>query len=149
MRSIASIRLRWPSTRFDQVGEFASSKSAMKTRAPELSALITIFRSVGPVISTRRSCRSGGRLRDPPRRSSRIPRVSSRKSGSSPASSRSCRAARAAEQLLPPAAERALEVGDERQRVAGEDSVVDDLPAELDACREIGHRGRTLALLRR
>ena len=42
------------------VGEFASSKSAMKTRAPELSALIIIFRSTGPVISTRRSCRSAG-----------------------------------------------------------------------------------------
>ena len=33
---------------FAQVGEFASSKSAMNMRAPELSALITIFRSVGP-----------------------------------------------------------------------------------------------------
>ncbi len=40
---------------FSHVGEFASSKSAMKTFAPELSALITIFRSTGPVISTRRS----------------------------------------------------------------------------------------------
>jgi hypothetical protein len=38
-----------------QVGEFASSKSAMKTFAPQLSALIIIFRSTGPVISTRRS----------------------------------------------------------------------------------------------
>jgi hypothetical protein len=42
---------------FSQVGEFASSKSAMKTLAPELSAVINIFRSVGPVISTRRSAR--------------------------------------------------------------------------------------------
>ena len=32
----------------------------MKTRAPELSALIIIFRSGGPVISQRRSRRSGG-----------------------------------------------------------------------------------------
>ena len=38
-----------------QVGELASSKSAMKTLAPELRALIIIFRSTGPVISTRRS----------------------------------------------------------------------------------------------
>ena len=38
----------------------ASSKSAIKIFAPELRALITIFRSVGPVISTRRSCRSFG-----------------------------------------------------------------------------------------
>src|SRR5437763_15699941 len=30
-----------------QVGEFASSKSAMNMRAPELRALTTIFRSVG------------------------------------------------------------------------------------------------------
>ena len=43
-----------------QVGVFESSKSAMNTLAPELSALITILRSVGPVISTRRSCRSWG-----------------------------------------------------------------------------------------
>ena len=40
---------------FSQVGELASSKSAMKTFAPELRALIIIFRSTGPVISTRRS----------------------------------------------------------------------------------------------
>ena len=45
---------------FSQVGEFASSKSAMKTFAPELSALITILRSTGPVISTRRSAISSG-----------------------------------------------------------------------------------------
>ncbi len=51
---------------FSQVGEFASSKSAMKTLAPELSALITILRSTGPVISTRRSAISCGDRRDPP-----------------------------------------------------------------------------------
>jgi hypothetical protein len=43
-----------------RVGEFASSKSAMKTLAPQFSALIIIFRSVGQVISTRRSSSSGG-----------------------------------------------------------------------------------------
>ena len=32
----------------------------MKQLAPEFRALITIFRSTGPVISTRRSVRSGG-----------------------------------------------------------------------------------------
>src|SRR5580698_5822882 len=42
-----------------QSGVFASSKSASQTRAPELSALIVIFLSVGPVISTRRSTRPG------------------------------------------------------------------------------------------
>jgi hypothetical protein len=40
-----------PSRTFSQV---ASSKSARKTFAPELRALIIIFRSTGPVISTRR-----------------------------------------------------------------------------------------------
>src|SRR5881628_1437539 len=45
---------------FAQVGELASSKSAMKTLAPELSALMIILRSTGPVISTRRSARSAG-----------------------------------------------------------------------------------------
>jgi hypothetical protein len=35
------------------------SKSAMKHEAPLLSALITILRSTGPVISTRRSTRPG------------------------------------------------------------------------------------------
>jgi hypothetical protein len=35
-------------------------ESAMKTFAPELSALMTILRSTGPVISVRRSCRSAG-----------------------------------------------------------------------------------------
>ena len=56
----ASRRLACPSTRFCQVGEHESSRSAMKTRAPELRALIIIFRSTGPVISTRRSFRSAG-----------------------------------------------------------------------------------------
>jgi hypothetical protein len=55
VRSIASIRLTWPTTTFSHVGAVESSKSAMKPRAPELSALMTSLRSVGPVISTRRS----------------------------------------------------------------------------------------------
>jgi len=41
-----------------QVGEFESSKSAIKTLAPEFSALMIILRSTGPVISTRRSRKS-------------------------------------------------------------------------------------------
>ena len=44
-----------------QVGAFESSKSAMKTDAPQFMALMTIFRSTGPVISTRLSCRSFGK----------------------------------------------------------------------------------------
>jgi hypothetical protein len=45
---------------FSQVGELESSKSAMKTLAPELRALMIILRSVGPAISTRRSWRLAG-----------------------------------------------------------------------------------------
>ena len=56
----ASRRLTWPSRLLFQVGELESSKSAMKTLAPELSALMIILRSTGPVISTRRSSRSAG-----------------------------------------------------------------------------------------
>ena len=55
MPSIASVRFACPLTMFGPVGEFASSKSAMKPFAPEFSALMTILRDVGPVISTRRS----------------------------------------------------------------------------------------------
>ena len=64
----------------------------MKQRAPVLSALITILRSVGPVISTRRSSRSGG-AGATRQSASRIDRVAPRKSGRSPSSSRSCRSA--------------------------------------------------------
>src|SRR5208283_1680180 len=60
VRATASQRLRCPSMQLIHVGEFESSKSAMKTLAPELSALMIIFRSGGPVISTRRSRRSEG-----------------------------------------------------------------------------------------
>src|SRR5215217_4159689 len=83
VRRTASMQLSWPAMTLVHGGERASSKSAMKTLAPELSALIIIFRSTGPVISTRRSFKSAGvgatcQLR------SRISRVSSRKLGSSP-----------------------------------------------------------------
>ena len=44
---------------FSQVGLVASSWSASQTFAPEFSALIVILRSVGPVISTRRSSSPG------------------------------------------------------------------------------------------
>ena len=94
VRSTASMRFDWPSTQFVHVGEFASSKSAMKTFAPELSALITILRSTGPVISTRRSWRSAGVGATRQLRSSRTSCVSGRKSGSSPASIRCCRSSR-------------------------------------------------------
>src|SRR4051812_50138196 len=56
------------------VGVFASSKSAMNVFAPLLSALIVSLRSVGPVISTRRSFRSsgGGGTDQSPSRMSRV-----------------------------------------------------------------------------
>ncbi len=60
LRRTASIKLTWPVTTLLQVGESESSKSDMKTSAPELSALIIILRSTGPVISTWRFCRSAG-----------------------------------------------------------------------------------------
>ena len=69
-----------------QVGELASSKSAMKTLAPEFSALITILRSTGPVISTRRSSRSFG-IGATFHRSRRIFAVSASNVGSTPESS--------------------------------------------------------------
>ena len=78
-----------------QRGVFASSKSAMKTFAPELSALTIILRSTGPVISTRRSwmsARTGAQVQS----ASRTARVSGRKSGSLPASNSACRRARRA-----------------------------------------------------
>ena len=91
----APISARWPVSRFCQVGEVESSKSAMNTFAPEFSALMTIFGSTGPVISTRRSCRAvgtGATVQSP----SRMARVSSRKSGRPPASKKAWRSRRAA-----------------------------------------------------
>src|ERR1700744_2494649 len=55
VRSSASLRLSWPVIMLSHSGVLASSKSASHTLAPEFSALIVIFLSVGPVISTRRS----------------------------------------------------------------------------------------------
>ena len=77
------------------VGVFASSKSAMKVLAPEFSALMTSLRSVGPVISTRRSAgpSGGGGTRQSP---SRISRVSGRKSSVPPARRAASRSRRAA-----------------------------------------------------
>jgi hypothetical protein len=60
VRRTASIRPAWPVTTLSQVGDSESSKSAMKMSAPELSALISILGSTGPVISTWRRCRSAG-----------------------------------------------------------------------------------------
>ena len=68
----------------------------MKTLAPELRALIIIFGSTGPVISTRRSSRSAGAVATRQPVSSRTCAVSGRKPGSTPASKASWRLRRAA-----------------------------------------------------
>src|ERR1051325_2851565 len=89
----ASRRLISPSMVFRQVGEFESSKSAMYTCAPEFSALITILRSTGPVISTRRSISSRG-LAATRQSAPRTSAVLGRKVGRAPASNSRWRAAR-------------------------------------------------------
>ena len=122
VRSSASVRFRWPSMQFSQVGEFASSKSAMKTFAPELSALITILRSTGPVISTRRSAISSGNgaIRQSPARTS----AGLGEEVGQLARGEPCQPLRAArEELAAPVAELALEVGQERDRLRREDVV--------------------------
>ncbi|CEY23295.1 Uncharacterised protein [Streptococcus pneumoniae] len=81
----ASRKLICPSTAFSQVGAFESSKSAIKRCAPEFKALMTIFLSTGPVISTRRSSKSFGSLAIV-QSASRMCFVSSRNFGNSPAS---------------------------------------------------------------
>ncbi len=67
----------------------------MKTLAPELSALMTIFASAGPVSSTRRSSRSEGAVATV-HSASRSSRVSAGNSGRSPAAKRASRSSRAA-----------------------------------------------------
>ena len=120
MRSIARERFSWPSVTFAHVGEFASSKSAMKTLAPELSALITIFASTGPVISTRRSWRSAGAGRHAP-----VARANGRglrKEVGQLARAQALGALVAArEQLLALSAELALEHRHELARLLGQD----------------------------
>ena len=101
-----------------QVGVLASSKSAMKTLAPQFSALMIILRSTGPVISTRRSrmsCGSGATVQS----LSRIFAVSGRKSGFSPASSRLLALGTGGQQLLAARIEAALQVGDEGNCLLG------------------------------
>ena len=119
MRSIASERLRCPSIMLCQVGEFASSKSAMKTFAPEFSALITILRSVGPVISTRRSGRSagaGGTRQSPLADAARLGEEAGQLPGAQPRGAVLARG----EQLVALAAELALQQHEELARLWGE-----------------------------
>ena len=94
-RRTASRALIWPLTMLSQVGESASSKSAMNASAPEFSAPIIILRSTGPVISAQRCCRSSG-VGATCQELKRISSVSERKSGSAPLSNSTWRSIRRA-----------------------------------------------------
>ena len=110
-------------TALPHVGELASSKSAMKTLAPELSALMTIFRSTGPVISTRRSSRSRG-MGATVQSASRTPSGRrSRKSGKLAGVDRLLPLDARGEQRLASRVELAHERLDELQRLRGEDDL--------------------------
>ena len=115
---MASRRLMWPSSRLFHVGVLESSKSAMKTFAPELSALMIILRSTGPVISTRRSRISAGRGATV-HADSRMERVSSRKFGLLAGVESLLPLLACVEQLLAAGVEGALQVHDESQRLPG------------------------------
>ena len=129
-RARRSCSARWASC--------ASSKSAMKPRAPELSALMTILRSVGPVISTRRSLEVGRRRRDA---SSRPRGSGASRSGSraaSPRSSARLRSAALREQLLAAGVELVVQLADERERVVGQDlgeAALERAPGRRRSCR--------------
>src|SRR6184192_634909 len=85
VRRTASFRFACPRITFPQVGEQASSKSAMNACTGAFSALMIILRSTGPVISSRRSSRSfgTGEMRQLPARTASVAR---RKSGNAPSS---------------------------------------------------------------
>ena len=91
---------------------------------------MTILRSTGPVISTRRHCSAGGQRRDLPVAVADGARLG-RKSGRSPASSRFGALDARGQQLLAARLERAVQLGDERQRRRREDG----LEAGMDRAR--------------
>ena len=95
----------------------------MKTRAPELSALIIILRSTGPVISQRRSRRSAGAAATR-HSASRTSAVSARKPAVSPASSSQLPLVPPLEQLAAPRIQLAVQARDEVERLAREDFLV-------------------------
>ena len=133
-RSQALRRFSWPCTRLSKVGVLLSSKSAMKTFAPQFSALMTILRSVGPVISTRRSTRPGAgsaHRQSPPRTSA----VSGRKSGSAPAASSASRRARACSSSSRRGPNSRCSAGEQLQRLGGQHLLVavPPLACDLDA----------------
>ena len=94
----------------------------MNTRAPELRALIIIFGSAGPVISTRRSSRSAG-AGATVQSASRTSRVATRKSGTHARIELGLALLAPPEQVEPDRPEPPLEVGHEGERVVGQDPV--------------------------
>ena len=119
-----SRRVSCPSITFAQVGLVASSWSASQTFAPEFSALIAILRSVGPVISTRRSSRPGAVPATRHDGSLRIHSVSGRNLGSRPFAASTAGLQAHREQLVPGVREAVVQLGEERERLGREDLVV-------------------------
>ena len=91
----------------------------MNPRAPELSALMTILRSTGPVISTRRSCRSAGARRDLPVALADLARLGQEVERLARGDPRPALRARV-EQLAPARLEALVQRAEEGERVVGE-----------------------------
>ena len=118
----------------------------MNTDAPEFSALMIILRSTGPVISTRRSCRSAGiapTFQSPLRTAA----VSARKSGRAPALKRACVARRRASSSSMRGRKRRVRSSTNATRRRGQDAVgaFDGLDAASYAVIPDGESGRMRA----
>ena len=145
VRRMASRRLIWPSIMLAQVGELASSKSVMNTRAPEFIALMTILRSVGPVISTRRSWMSAGvgaTVQSPSRTAWRF----RQEVGPFAAIERGLPRVASGEEFVAPMAELPVQPGDERHRFGREDFPLGgaDGAADFHVVRGGGENGRLI-----
>ena len=143
VRRTASLRFCWPWTTFAHVGASESSKSAMKTQAPELSALIIILRSTGPVISTQRFWRSdgaGATFQCGVAHGLRVRQKGRKLAGVEPLLALGA----AREELLPPRIERAVKTRDELERFLREDRVrrLRRARQDLDAVHQISSEAR-------
>jgi hypothetical protein len=112
-RSRASVRFSWPLMTLRQVGVEESSMSASQTFAPEFRALMVIFLSTGPVISTRRSSSPGPGERRASDGSLRMSSVSRRNRGSSPAADVGPTRPACLQQLLPSLSRGPVQFGNE------------------------------------
>ena len=92
----------------------------MNTLAPLLSALMIILALVGPVISTRRSCRSAGIAADRPLRLADVARLLG-KVGQLAGIEPGLPVEPLVEQLQPPRVEPLVQLGEELERVGGQD----------------------------